>query len=53
VGQVPLECVDDEEIDRLIGSVLQYQDENFKPFLQIGFPKALQAIREGKPVPED
>ena len=53
VGQVPLESVDDEELDRLVGSVLEYQDLNFKPFLEIGFPKALQALREGKPIPEE
>lgn len=53
VGQVPLPCVDEEELDRLIGSVLEYQDENFRPFLEIGFPRALQAIKEGKPMPEE
>lgn len=53
VGQVPLVCVDEEELDRLIGSVLEYQDENFKPFLEIGFPLALEAIRQGKPIPEE
>lgn len=53
VGQVPLDCCDEAELDRLIGSVLEYQDANFRPFLEIGFPKALQAIREGKPVPEE
>ena len=53
VGQVPLDSCDEEELDRLIGSVLEYQDLNFKQFLEIGFPKALQAIREGKPIPEE
>lgn len=53
VGQVPLECCDEEELDRLVGSVLEYQDLNFRPFLEIGFPKALQAIKEGKPIPEE
>ena len=53
VGQVPLESCDEEELDRLVGSVLEYQDLNFKPFLEIGFPKALQALREGKPIPEE
>jgi len=53
VGQVPLDCCDEDELDRLIGSVLEYQDENFKPFLQIGFPRALKALKEGKPVPEE
>jgi putative sensory transduction regulator len=53
VGQVPLDSCDEEELDRLIGSVLEYQDLNFKAFLEIGFPKALQALREGKPIPEE
>ncbi len=53
VGQVPLDCFDAEELDRLIGSVFEYQDENFRPFLEIGFPRAVQAIREGKPIPEE
>ena len=53
VGQVPLDCCDEEELDRLVGSVLEYQDLNFRPFLEIGFPKALQAIKEGKPIPEE
>ncbi|MCA1839266.1 MAG: YbjN domain-containing protein [Actinomycetota bacterium] len=53
MGNVPLECVDEDELDRLIGSVLEYQDDNFKAFLEIGFPKALEAIRQGKPVPEE
>ncbi|HVE76409.1 MAG TPA: YbjN domain-containing protein [Actinomycetota bacterium] len=53
VGQVPLGSVDEDEVDRLVGSVLEYQDSHFRPFLQIGFPKALEAIRQGKPVPEE
>lgn len=53
VGQTPLACCDEQEIDRLIGSVLEYQDLNFRDFLEIGFPKTLQALREGKPVPEE
>lgn len=53
VGQVPLGCCDEEEFDRLVGSVLEYQDVNFKPFLKIGFPKALEAISRGKPIPEE
>ena len=53
VGQVPLDCFDADELDRLIGSVLEYQDENFRAFLEIGFPRALQAITEGKPIPEE
>ncbi len=53
VGQTPLACCDEQEIDRLIGSVLEYQDLHFRDFLEIGFPKTLQAMREGKPAPEE
>lgn len=53
VGQVPLECIDEDELDRLVGSVLEYQDLNWMNFLELGFPRTLQAVREGKPVPEE
>lgn len=53
VGQVPIECCDEDELDRLIGSVLEYQDEAFRPFLEIAFPRALEALRQGKPIPEE
>lgn len=53
VGQVPLACVDAEELDRLVGSVLEYQDTNWMTFLQLAFPKTLEAVRQGKPVPEE
>lgn len=53
VGQVPLACVDDDELDRLIGCVLEYQDLNWKAFLELGFPKTLEAMKQGKPVPEE
>jgi hypothetical protein len=53
MGNIPLDSVDEDELDRIIGSVLEYQDLNFKTFLEIGFPKALEAIRQGKPIPEE
>ena len=53
VGQVPLACVDADELDRLVGSVLEYQDTNWMAFLELAFPKTLEAVRQGKPVPEE
>lgn len=53
VGQVPLGCFDEDELDRLIGSVLEYQDMNWTAFLELAFPKTLEAVRQGKPVPEE
>lgn len=44
VGQSPLGGFDDEEMDRLVGSVLAYQDDNFRTLLEKGFPKALAAL---------
>lgn len=53
VGQVPLSSVDADELDRLVGSVLEYQDMNWTTFLELAFPKTLEAVRAGKPVPEE
>jgi hypothetical protein len=52
-GQVPLECFDEDELDRIIGSVREYQDDHWMDFLQMAFPKTLEAVRQGKPVPEE
>lgn len=53
MGRVPLESVDEEELDRLVGSVLEYQDLNWMSFLELAFPRTLEAVRAGKPVPEE
>jgi hypothetical protein len=37
VGRLPLQAVTPEEVDRLLGAVLQYADESFNPLLEIGF----------------
>jgi hypothetical protein len=37
VGRLPLNAVSDREIDRLLGSVLQYSDSSFNPLLEMGF----------------
>jgi hypothetical protein len=44
VGRLPLAAVEPEEIDRLLGCVLSYSDENFDQALMIGFASSI--IRE-------
>lgn len=44
VGQVPLRGFDLDEMDRLVGSVLAYQDDDFHSLLRLGFPEALKAL---------
>ncbi len=36
-GRVPLAGLDEDELDRLLGSVLTYADESFDTMLEIGF----------------
>ena len=42
VGRLPLASVTAEEIDRILGSVLQYADESFDPLLEIGFVTSIR-----------
>jgi Putative bacterial sensory transduction regulator len=42
VGRLPLAAVSTEEIDRVLGCVLTYSDENFNPALKIGFPSSIR-----------
>jgi hypothetical protein len=42
VGRLPLFAVTDRELDRLIGSVLQYSDSSFNPLLELGFANAIR-----------
>ena len=42
VGRAPLEAVSAEEIDRLLGCVLTYADENFDRALEIGFASSIR-----------
>ena len=42
VGRAPLAAVTADEIDRLLGSVLTYADENFDTMLQIGFGSSIR-----------
>ena len=42
VGRLPRDAVNAQEIDRLIGSVLQYSDSSFNPLLELGFADAIR-----------
>lgn len=42
VGRLPLQSVTADEVDRLLGSVLQYADEAFDPLLEIGFASSIR-----------
>ena len=42
VGRLPLSAVTDQEIDRLIGTVLQISDASFNPLLELGFANAIR-----------
>jgi hypothetical protein len=42
VGRLPLGAVNEIEIDRLLGSVLQYADSAFNPLLELGFADAIR-----------
>jgi hypothetical protein len=42
VGRAPLEAVSPDEIDRLLGCVLTYSDENFDKALERGFKSSIQ-----------
>src|ERR1700682_3808819 len=41
-GRLPLSAVSTEDIDRLLGCVLSYSDENFDTALEIGFGSAIR-----------
>ena len=41
-GRLPLQSVTADEVDRLLGAVLQYADEAFDPLLEIGFASSIQ-----------
>jgi hypothetical protein len=42
VGRLPLEAISAAEIDRLLGCVLSYADDNFDQALMIGFASAIK-----------
>ena len=42
VGRLPLDAVNEREIDRILGAVLQYADTSFIPLLELGFSSAIR-----------
>jgi hypothetical protein len=42
VGRLPLESISTSEVDRLLGCVLAYSDENFDQALMLGFATAIK-----------
>lgn len=42
VGRLPLDAVNQLELDRILGSVLQYSDSSFNPLLELGFANAIR-----------
>ncbi|GAB3479808.1 YbjN domain-containing protein [Nocardiopsis coralliicola] len=41
-GRVPLSAITPEEVDRLLGCVLTYSDDNFNTALELGFASAIR-----------
>jgi hypothetical protein len=37
LGRMPLSAVDDDELDRIVGSVYAYSEQYFRPAMRIGF----------------
>jgi len=42
VGRLPLDSISTGEIDRVLGCVLSYSDENFDPALELGFASSIR-----------
>ena len=42
VGRLPLEAISPQEVDRLLGCVLSYSDDNFDQALMIGFASSIR-----------
>ena len=42
VGRFPLDAVNHQELDRILGSVLHYSDTSFNPLLELGFANAIR-----------
>jgi hypothetical protein len=42
VGRLPLGAVNSQELDRILGSVLQNSDSAFNPLLELGFANAIR-----------
>ena len=42
VGRLPFSSITEQELDRVIGAVLQYSDSSFNPLLELGFSGAIR-----------
>lgn len=42
VGRLPLAAISEQEIDRVLGAVLQYSDSSFNQLLELGFSTAIR-----------
>lgn len=42
VGRLPLHSITPDEVDRVLGSVLEYADESFNRLLEIGFASSIR-----------
>lgn len=42
VGRLPLDAVNEKELDRILGAVLEYSDSSFNPLLELGFASAIR-----------
>jgi hypothetical protein len=43
VGQMPLSALDEEELDRIIGSTYAYAEQYFRPAMRIGYTSKFKA----------
>ena len=48
VGRLPFHSITEQELDRVIGAVLQYSDSSFNPLLELGFTNASGANGPGE-----
>lgn len=42
VGRLPFAAITDQEIDRILGSILQYSDSSFNLLLEMGFASSIR-----------
>jgi len=42
VGRLPYAAITEQELDRVLGAVLQYSDSSFNPLLELGFSTAIR-----------
>ena len=42
VGRLPFGSITEQELDRVIGAVLQYSDSSFNPLLELGYSTAIR-----------